>query len=462
MNTVREASRDVPVAHECDVCVIGGSCTGVFAAVRAARLGRSVVLIEKTNAFGGVATNGLVSAWHTVMDTEFKRQIIGGLTVEVLDRLKTRDAVNATPNSSDFGYRFNPEELKIELDALVLEHDVIPLLHTSFCAPVVEDGTVRAVIIENKDGRSAVRAGMYVDASGDGDLFARCGIPFTVDGRLQPPTTCALIRNFRAAAGQAPSAVRPALTGVDGLDFHALYRAHHEEFGLEPDSGWDTTVPGLSDIRMFAQTHVFGANCSDAAQLTRAEMEGRRQVRAVMDMLRKYGPQKKDIGLAALASYIGIRETRRFEAEYRLTEEDVLWGRGFEDSIAQGSYRVDVHYPDGGGFKFKYLDGTTLDCRAEGQTRGRWRDPVDEDPTYYQIPYRTMVNRDLKNAVMAGRMISADRGAFGAIRVMVNLNQTGEAAGTAAHLALEHGCPVCEVNGPELRSVLNAEGSCLL
>jgi len=446
MNTIREASRDVPVTHECDVCVIGGSCTGVFAAVRAARLGRSVVLIEKTNAFGGVATNGLVSAWHTVMDTEFKRQIIGGLTVEVLDRLKMRDAVNATPNSSDFGYRFNAEELKIELDSLVLEHDVIPLLHTSFCAPVIEDGTVQAVVMENKDGRSAVRAGIYVDASGDGDLFARCGIPFTVNGQLQPPTTCARIRNFRA----------------EGLDYHALYRAHHEEFGLEPDSGWDTTVPGLSGIRMFAQTHVFGTDCSDATQLTRAEMEGRRQVRAVMDMLRKYGPRKNDMGLAALASYIGIRETRRFEAEYRLTEDDVLWGRGFDDTIAQGSYRVDVHYPDGGGFRFKYLDGTTLDCRAEGRTRGRWRDPVDRDPSYYQIPYRAMVHRGLKNAVMAGRMISADRGAFGAIRVMVNLNQTGEAAGTAAHLALEHGCPVCEVNGPELRSVLNAEGSCLL
>jgi hypothetical protein len=213
---------------------------------------------------------------------------------------------------------------------------------------------------------------------------------------------------------------------------------------------------------MFAQTHVFGADCSDATQLTQAEMEGRRQVRAIMDMTRKYGPQKNDIGLAALASYIGIRETRRFEAEYRLTEDDVLSGRSFDDSIAQGTYRVDVHYPDGGGFMFKYLDGTTMDCRAGTQTRGRWRDPIDKDPTYYQIPYRALVHRNLHNAIMAGRMISADKGAFGAIRVMVNLNQTGEAAGTAAHLALKHGCPVCDVKAPELRSVLNAEGSCLL
>jgi hypothetical protein len=212
---------------------------------------------------------------------------------------------------------------------------------------------------------------------------------------------------------------------------------------------------------MFAQTHVFNVDCSNAEQLTKAEMEGRRQVRAIMDMIRKYGPQKDDIALAALPAYIGIRETRRFEADYCLTEEDVLWGRSFDDTIAQGSYRVDVHHPDGGGFIFKYLDGTIVDCRADRQTRGRWREPMDEDPTYYQIPYRIMVHAGLKNAIMAGRMISADKGAFGAIRVMVNLNQTGEAAGTAAYLALEHGCVVREVDAGELRDTLREGGSSL-
>lgn len=446
MEKIHEDARNIPVTHTCDVCVIGGSCTGVFAAVRAARLGRSVVLIEKTNAFGGVATNGLVSIWHSDKDTEFKQQIVGGLTLEVIERLKRRGAVAVMPASVHSGYRFNAQELKIELDNLVLEHGIKPMLHTLFCAPLIEDGTVQAVVIENKDGRSAVQAALYVDASGDGDLFARGGVPYTVDEHLQPPTTCALIRNFR----------------TPDLDYRALYKAHHKEFGLKPDAGWDTSVPGLPGIQMFAQTHVFGADCSNAAQLTKAEMEGRRQVGAIMDMLRKYGPQKDDMGLAGLASYIGIRETRRFDAEYRLTEDDVLSGRSFDDSIAQGSYRVDVHYPDGGGFMFKYLDGSTEDHQGGEMTKGRWRDTIEKNPTYYQIPYRTMVHRKLKNSIMAGRMISADKGAYGAIRVMVNLNQTGEAAGTAAHLALEQGCPVCNVDVAELRSVLNAGGSCLL
>ena len=445
METIHEKARNIEVTYRCDVCVIGGSCTGVFAAVRAARLGKSVILLEKTNAFGGVATNGMVIAWHSKMDTEFKQQIFAGLTTEVMDRMVSRDAVEVIEGNPHWGYRFNPHELKIELDQLILENGITPLLHTSYCWPIIEESTVKAVLIENKDGRTAIRAGMYVDASGDGDLFAHAGIPYAVAEHLQPPTTTACIRNFKHPE----------------MNYRELYRKHHEEFGLDPDSGWNTHVPGLPGIEMFAQTHVVGVNCANAKDLTHAEIEGRRQVRGVMDMIRKYGPQKGNVALAALPTYIGIRETRRFEAEYCLTEEDVLWGKYFDDTIAQGSYRVDVHYPDGGGFQFKYLDGTTEEHRAGGVTRGRWREPVERDPTYYQIPYRTMVHRRLKNAIMAGRMISSDRGAFGAIRVMVNLNQTGEAAGAAAHIALESGVDVCDVEAVLLRSLLNEGGSCL-
>jgi len=443
---IHEEARDIPITHSVDLCVIGGSCTGLFAAVRAARLGRSVVLIEKTNAFGGVGTNGMVCVWHSAMDTEQNQRIIGGLTQEVIDRLQKRNAVSLVLGGSDHGCRFNPQELKIELDELVREHDLItPILHTSFCSPIVEDGVVKAAVIENKDGRSAIEAKMFIDASGDGDLFARAGSPFSISDKLQPPTTCALIRDF----------------WLYGMNFRELYSKHGAEFGLEADAGWHCVIPGLPSMHMVAQTHVFGANCADAGQLTYAEMEGRRQIRAIMDMLRKYGPQKDNIALAALATSIGTRETRRFEAEYRLTEEDVLTGKSFDDTIAQGSYRVDVHDPKGGGFALKYLNGTTETFGPNGKTSGRWRDPIDVDPTYYQIPYRTMIHRSLKNAVMAGRMISADPGAFGAIRVMVNLNQVGEAAGTAAHLAIENDCAFNDVDVSVLRKALNNGGSCL-
>ncbi|MFP4028325.1 MAG: FAD-dependent oxidoreductase [Candidatus Brocadiia bacterium] len=442
---ITEPPRELPFIADVDVCVLGGSCTGVFAAVRAARRGKSVVVLEATNGFGGTATNGLVNVWHSTFDSEYEREIIGGLTTETMDRLDARGAAAHLDNNPNMAFRFNSAELKLELDKLVREHDIEPMLHTRFCAPVLaDDGTVEAVLVENKDGRAAIRAKVFVDATGDGDLVARAGLPFRVSPELQPPTMCGLIWNF----------------AVEGLDFQQLYDQHHEEFGLEPDSGWSGPVPGLPGITMFAHAHVFGVNCADAAELTAAEMKGRAQIRAVMDMLRKYGPQGNQIGLVALPSYIGIRETRRFEAEYELTEDDVLSGRRFDDAIAQGSYRVDVHHPEGGGFLFKYLDGTTLDTRS-GE-RGRWREPTSENPTFYQIPYRCLVHRELRNVIMAGRMIAADTGAYGAIRVMVNLNQTGEAAGVAACLAAERDVHVADVKADTLRKELREGGSIIL
>ena len=443
MNTIREPAQTLPVLADADVCVIGGSCTGVFAAVRAARLGASVVLLERSNAFGGVATHGLVLIWHSLRDTEFKRPIIGGLTAEVIDRLLRRDAAAINEGNSNSYCSLNTEELKIELDGLVREHRITPLLHTLGCRPLLQGDRIDAVLVENKDGRGAVRARVFVDATGDGDIAVRAGVPGRVRDGLQPPTTCAKIWRFHP----------------EGKRFGDLYKAHHAAFGLEPDSGWDSPVPGLPDIRMVAQTHVFGANVADAAALTRAEMEGRRQIRGVIDLLRAHGDPAKPPVLVQLASCIGARESRILDAAHRLTEEEVLHGIRFPDAIANGSYRVDVHAPRGGGFLFKYLDGTTLFAHNNGCEQGRWREPTPENPTFYQIPYRCLHHPSRPNLLFAGRMISADRGAFGAIRVMVNLNQTGEAAGTAAALAARGGLPVGAVDPALLRRQLADGGS---
>jgi hypothetical protein len=446
MTTIFEPSRDLPVWADVDICVIGGSCTGVFAAVRAARLGASVVLIERTNCFGGVAANGLVLVWHTFLNTEFNKTIIGGLSQEVVDRLKKIDAVDMTETSSNVGFRLNTEELKIELDMLVLEHRITPMLHTHGCVPLMDGNRIEAVAVENKDGRGAIRAKIFIDATGDGDIAIKAGVPYIERDYLQPPTTCAKVRNFRQ----------------DGIQFSDIYREHHAEFGLLPDSGWDSHLPGIPDTQMVAQMHVFGVNAAHATQLTHAEIEGRRQIRGIMDMLRKYGPKGSDITLVQLASYIGIRETRVLEAAHCLTEDEVLNGARFPDAIANGSYRVDVHAPEGGGFLFKHLDGTTLFAHNNGCQTGRWREETTENPTFYQIPYRCLYNPTRPNLLFAGRMIHADRGAFGAIRVMVNLNQTGEAAGTAAVLALNENIPISQVNPTELRKTLANGGSVML
>lgn len=442
MPHICEVQRNIPIVGEFDVCVLGGSCTGVFAAVRAARLGMRVALVEKQNAFGGVATSGLVCVWHSFLDTEFKRQIIGGLSHEVVERLRKREAVDQFSSSPDTAYRFNSEELKIELDELVRENGITPFLHTLFCAPHCEDGRIRAVIIENKDGRSAISAKVFIDATGDGDLAAAVGLPFTIDAHLQPPTTCAKI------------------SGLGDLDLNRLLREHREEYGIPKDSGWQCDIPGGSGARMYANTHVFGCDASKAGELTAGEMEGRRLIRALMDMARKYEGKKPC--LLALPSYIGIRETRRFQTEHVLTEDEVLHGNPFADAIANGSYRVDVHNTSGGGFVFKYLDGSTLNVGSEGCEKGRWRPETPSNPTFYQVPYSCLYMRRSPNLLLAGRMIGTDRGAFGAVRVMVNLNQTGEAAGVAAALAVEGGVNVDMVDPRVLRAKLSAGGSVII
>ncbi len=433
----------IPVVEDVDLCVVGGSCTGVFAAVRAARRGLRVALIEKQNSFGGVATNGMVCIWHSELCTEHRQQIWSGVTAEVLERLKQRDAVEVRDPNPDTRFILNTEELKIELDALVVEHQIRPYLHTWYARPVVKDGHIEAVIIQNKDGRSAIRAKVYVDASGDGDLASHLEVPYTVRPDLQAPTTCAKIR------------------GLGGINMRQFYNEHRDEFDVPKDAGWSTAFPGgKDDVRLHAETHVFGANTADARQWTEAEMEGRRHIRAMMDMVRTHMPERReDLALLALSSSIGVRETRRCQGLYRLTEMDVLEGRHFDDAIGYGSYRVDVHYPEGGGYLFKYLDGSTIASTSSGREYGRWRPERDENPSFYQIPFRTMLSSQCDNMIMAGRMIDADEAAFGAIRVMVNMNQTGEAAGEAAALMVEQNRSCQDISVGELRERMREGGS---
>ena len=332
------------------------------------------------------------------------------------------------------------------MDELVMEQGgaIVPYFHTYFAAPYEEEGALKAICIENKDGRQAIKAKVFIDASGDGDLLFHLGGPFILDEHLQAPTTCAKIKDL------CP----------EGVDLKETIKAHYQEFGMERDFGWSGDIPGLDDIRMYAETHVFGTNAADAGELTKAEIEGRRQIRAIMDIFRKYAPSE-NMALVGLASSIGIRETRRFEGEYQLTEEDVLWGKDFDDTIANGSYRVDVHQPVDGGFIFKDLDGKQFKFSFNGVEQGRWRPEIEKNPTFYQIPYRTMINRKFDNVIAAGRMISTDKGAFGAVRVMVNLNQTGEAAGVAAFLALDSNSSVCDIDVKKLQKLLVEGGSIL-
>ncbi len=445
MKTILEPGRDIPVIRECDLVVIGGSCTGVFAAVRAARLGLSVAVIEKQNCFGGVATAGLVNVWHSLCDTEGSRPIIGGLTREVIERLNRRGAVRENSDSSN-AFQLNTEELKIELDELVVESGIAPYLHTFYAAPVVRAGILDAVIVENKSGRQAIRARQFIDASGDGHLLRHVGVEFEAEPPFQPPTSC-----FKLAGASF----------LRGFDLQSALREHGAEFGLRKDWGWAGPIPGMPDVQFRADGHVFELDTTDADQLTRAEIEGRRQARAILDIVRRYGPPNAGAALVDLAAEIGVRETPRMKAAYRVTGDDVLSGRRFDDAIANGSYRVDIHHSDGPGITFRYLNGRECVLAERGLPPkwSRWREPLPADPTFYQVPFRAVLQARVPNLVAAGRMICADRIAFSALRVMVNLNQIGEAAGVACAMAVREGRAPGELDQQALRKTLAEGGS---
>ena len=450
MRTLHEPARDIPVADEVDVCVAGGSCTGVFAAVRAARLGARVAVVEALGFFGGTATASLVTIWHPLLDAEFRHPIAAGLTQEVLERLPRRQGVLVTPPTAHGGYFLNPEELKIELDELVREAGVRPFLHARAVA-VVEGGRageLAALVIEDKSGRRAIRARTFIDATGDGDLLARAGWAFELRANPQPPTTVAIFDRFLALQENTP-------TWAD-----ELFRPDRPE-ALAPGFLWTAPLPGRPEACLVAGTRVPDTNAVDADSLTAAEMEGRRQVRAMSDILRTL-PGGRDLALASLPASIGLRESRHTCARYQLTMDDVLHGKVFPDTIACGTYPVDLHHNDRPGITLRYLDGRERYLAPRcAPVESRWR-PADQGITpYYQIPFRSLVPRAARNLLVAGRLVDADRDAYGAIRVMVNANQTGEAAGVACALAVRTGIDPVDIDPALLRQTLCAGGSIL-
>jgi 2-polyprenyl-6-methoxyphenol hydroxylase-like FAD-dependent oxidoreductase len=453
MPSIREEARDIPVVEQCDICVVGGSCTGVFAAVAAARLGAKVAIVEQNGFLGGVATASLVNIWHSLYNTTGDRQIIAGLTGEVVERLARRSAAVVKDKSNPSQYiTLHTEELKIELDDLVAEAKVRPFLHAVFAAPVVQDGRLAAVIIEDKSGRRAIQASYFIDATGDADVVHRAGFECYRHLAIQPPTMCAILRGLGDIKQRHP-------------DFElrkAVYNTAYPN-ALKKGFLWSAAVPGAPDHTMVAGTRVPETDASDAEHLTLAEIEGRRQVRAMCDILRENFMPAGEHPLVALPARIGIRDSRHARCLYSVSEQEVLNGVRFGDAIANGSYRVDVHYNDRPGIIFRYLDGTEVHVFEDSsQEVRRWREASAVNPTFYQVPYRCLVPQGAKNLLVAGRALDADRGAYGAIRVMVNCNQMGQAAGVASYLALNTNVDVANVNIDNLRKTLTRQGAIVI
>ncbi len=425
--TVAEPARDVPVVAECDVVVLGGGTTGACAAAAAARGGRSVVLVERYGFLGGMATAGDVIIWHSDLGTDRRTPVIGGLPIEIVDRLDRLDAVERKSGAGD-AFAICPETTKLVLDDLVIGSGARLLLHARLAGAIRDGRRVTAAIVETKSGRGAILADTFIDCTGDADLLRFAGAETHLgdpQGRCQAPTLCwRVARRPPDAAGlnDLRDACRSETMDYNGEEYSCFLWGR--------PSVWDPSE------HMLAGTRVLNVNAADARDLTRAEIEARYQMRWVNDRARRLRGWEETY-LVDIAAQLGIRETYRAVADHELTREELLDGTFFPDAVAQGTYPVDIHLPDRPGITFAQLNGTTRHISGDGEvTLGRW-DGADEDAPHrdtlcYHVPYRSLIPRDMDNVLVAGRCIGADHEAAGAIRVMINCMQFGQAAGTAA------------------------------
>lgn len=426
--TIKEKEKNTPVAHTCDICIIGGSCTGVFAAVQAARLGAKVAIVENNAYFGGAATAGLVNIWHSIYSTDDSTQIVSGLTYEMICRLQRKNGIINSEKSNSRNYYFNSSDMIIELDNLVTEQPGIkPFLHARFVDIYQEGPRVTHAIIEDKTGRRAIRADYFIDATGDGDLIAKAGLPFTMNRNPLHPASCAVIYGLETLRRLNPD-----------FNIHNVLSNSRYPDSLKHSFFCDSPVPGIPGARTITGSCINNMDCTDADQLTMAEIESRRQIRTICDILQESFPGGEKISLARLPASINIRESRHASCLHTITEHELIEGVHYTDAIANSSY---------------YAPSSMYGGETAAATEIRLKSG------YYQIPYRSLVPQDSENIIVAGRLLDASLSVYTSLCVMINCNQMGEAAGAACVLALDSSSDISTIDTNRLRATLKKEGA---
>jgi len=430
--------KEVPITNQVDVLVAGGGPAGIGAALAAARLGAKVMIVEQLGALGGVATTGLHPRMDMLVDAGRTQSVVAGIAKEICDRLIKLKA--ADPIGHNGNLNFDPEIMKLELDQMMLDSGVNILYHTMVVGSFVEDNIMRGIIVENKAGRSVIKAKVTIDCTADADAAARAGAPFEKgresDGLMQPVTLMFRLR------GVDFSQIKEYMNNQDARLKKLCQRAikagdmppfQTKLMGFERFSG-------RPDELFVNFTNMTGIDPTSAVDLTRAEIEGRRQVQILVRVFHKYLPGCENAYLVETANMIGTRESRRILGEYTLTVDDVLGMKKFKDGIAKSAFFVDIHNPTGTGM------ASELDL-------------PHQKGACYDIPYRCLIPRKVENLLVAGRCISVTHEALGSTRVMFQCMAIGQAAGTAAGLCIEKKVLPRDLDVPLLRSTLIRYGA---
>jgi len=414
--------KNIPVVKKVDVVVCGGGPAGLAAAIAAARNGVQTLLIEQFNCLGGMATAGLVGPF---MPTAGEK---GGIYKELLERLEK--------NKGAEGRDFDVESLKYFAQMMCEESGVKFLLHSFVCNVVIEGNYIKAVIVANKSGLQAISPEIVIDATGDGDVAFFAGAKYEKgdkDGKCQPTTMMFHIRGIDETkippADEIKRKVKLARSkGEITLPDYVNYIWGHKG---------STIRNGEISINLDMTTGIDG---TDPEVLMQAEVEGRRLVWECLRFIRKYIPGAENAYISKTPFLYGISETRRILGKYLLTKDDVLQARKFEDGIAKGSFFIDLH---GSHIQDKEW------VKSHRVPEGDW----------YEIPYRCLLPKDIDNLLTAGRCISSDRGANGSLRIIPTCMATGQAAGTAAAMAVKGKTKPGEIKGEKVREILISQGA---
>ncbi len=433
---------DPPLAAEAEVVVVGSGSAGSAAAIAAARTGASVLLIEKQGFMGGTSTAVLDTFYGFYTPGSGSLKVAGGVSDEVVAGLRALGPVVVRPNTygAGTGVTYNSEHLKLVWERLATEAGVRVLLHGFLQDAITRDGRVTELLVATKAGLVRIGGRVFVDASGDADLAHHAGFGYELAGTQEPAQT--LTTTFKMV--NVDIAARKLISTAEMHDLMGE-AADSGEYDLPRREGSDhvTPIEGvvatiMTRLPSYREGDGGVVNATDPELLAEAEIRGRRQALEYARFLQHKVPGYQDASLVALSTQIGVRETRRVYGDYRLTREDVLGARRFDDEVGLCGAPIEDHH-SGADTKWQYL--------PDGEVVG--------------IPYRTLIVRDSANTLVAGRCFSATHDAHASVRSMAQTMAMGQAAGTAAAQAVAAGLDPRDVDVTVLRERLRSDGAVL-
>lgn len=434
---------------EFDVIVCGGGPAGICAAIAASRAGANTLLIERYGFLGGTATLGLCV--FGMFDSSDSR-IVDGIPEEIIQEMVKLGA--AVPHVPHFRWNrfttFEPWALKVASERLALDSNVSLFYHTTIIGVHAQENRIQWIETWNKEGRSQLKAKVFIDTTGGADIVAGANVPFVIgresDKLTQSPTTVFRLAGFDKDAfvhylEDNPQQLRHPLSairdnkyyGYCGLNNFMKHFNEEHQLNMPREFVCFHCMPSKKEISFVASRYLNFDPLSEDS-LTKAEIDLRRQTVEFVRLLQEHVPGFEKARMTGTGHQLGIRESRRLIGEYILTSEDIIHASRSEDIIAMGGFPIDVHSPDG--------KPSILTLLKKG----------------YGIPYRCLWSSKIENLLVAGRAISTTHEAYGSTRIIGTCMATGQAAGLAAAWAAHKRTSVSEIDGTALSQSIQEKG----